>query len=211
MGEYEDRYPEAYGRGDEPEPVPGSPAAASPTPQPEREVVIRPAAPRTLRERLGFGSAGERAGTWQHEPAEASAEMPIPSAAVSTTEPLPTASSPVGTAALPVDPPVSTSYRGIGPRGYVRSAQRVLEDLCDRLTEDPFIDPSDVEVTVDGGEVTLTGTVDSVIALRQVQEIAEEVVGVRHVHNHLRLAGRQRNEPSAGDRVNAAMGSAPAR
>jgi hypothetical protein len=41
-------------------------------------------------------------------------------------------------------------HRGCGPRGYVRSPARIYEDLCDRLTENPFIDATDVEVTVAG-------------------------------------------------------------
>jgi osmotically-inducible protein OsmY len=50
---------------------------------------------------------------------------------------------------------------GKGPRGYQRSDERVFEDVCDRLTDDPRVDASDVEVRVENGEVTLTGTVRS--------------------------------------------------
>src|SRR5881394_4258679 len=85
----------------------------------------------------------------------------------------------------PVTPRAEGPYRGRGPRGYVRSPARIYEDLCDRLTDNPFIDASDIEVTVAGTEVTLTGTVRDTIALRQAQAIAEEVAGVSHVHNRL--------------------------
>src|SRR3954452_16298626 len=73
-------------------------------------------------------------------------------------------------------------HRGRGPRGYVRSPARIYEDLCDRLTDNPFIDASDIEVTVAGTEVSLTGTVRDTIVLRQAQAIAEEVAGITHVH-----------------------------
>src|SRR5437660_11692641 len=78
-------------------------------------------------------------------------------------------------------------HRGRGPRGYVRSPARIYEDLCDRLTDNPFIDASDIEVGIAGPEVTLNGTVNDPVALRQAQAIAEEVAGVTHVHNRLQL------------------------
>jgi len=101
-------------------------------------------------------------------------------------------------------------HRGRGPRGYVRSPARIYEDLCDRLTENPFIDASDVEVTVAGTEVTLSGTVRDTIALRQSQALAEEVAGVSHVHNRLliREGDAGAHEPTPGDMVNAALGTA---
>src|SRR5436189_6261586 len=78
-------------------------------------------------------------------------------------------------------------HRGRGPRGYTRSPARIYEDLCDRLTENPFIDATDIEVTVAGAEVTLSGAVQDTIAMRQAQAIAEEVAGISHVHNRLQL------------------------
>jgi osmotically-inducible protein OsmY len=98
-------------------------------------------------------------------------------------------------------------HRGRGPRGYVRSPARIYEDLCDRLTDNPFIDASDIEVTVAGTEVTLTGTVRDTIALRQSQAIAEEVAGVSHVHNRLLMREAGTHETTAGEVVNAALGT----
>jgi osmotically-inducible protein OsmY len=78
-------------------------------------------------------------------------------------------------------------HRGRGPRGYKRSDERITEDLNDRLTEDPGIDASEVQVQVSGGEVTLTGTVDSREARRRAEDIAEAVSGVSYVMNNLRV------------------------
>jgi hypothetical protein len=78
-------------------------------------------------------------------------------------------------------------HRGRGPRGYQRSDERIREDVSDRLTEDPHIDASDVEVAVQGGEVTLSGHVDSRSAKRHAEDIAESVSGVAHVQNNLRV------------------------
>lgn len=95
-------------------------------------------------------------------------------------------------------------HRGRGPRGYSRSPVRLYEDICDRLTDNPFIDASDIEVSVTGAEVTLSGRVDTATALRQAEEIALEVAGAGHVHNTLTVR-QEAEEATAGDRVNRAM------
>ena len=79
-------------------------------------------------------------------------------------------------------------YRGRGPRGYRRSDDRIREDINDRLTDDPYIDAYEVEVGVSNGEVTLTGTVESRIAKRRAEDIAESVSGVANVQNNLRVS-----------------------
>lgn len=82
-------------------------------------------------------------------------------------------------------------HRGRGPRGYTRSDDRIREDVNDRLTDDPFVDASEIEVTVSGCEVTLSGTVDSRMAKRRAEDIAESVSGVRHVQNNIRVKSRE--------------------
>jgi hypothetical protein len=62
--------------------------------------------------------------------------------------------------------------------------------VSDWLTEDPHIDASDMEVTVESGEVTLSGTVMSRPVKRRVEDIAESVPGVKHVQNNLRIQNR---------------------
>lgn len=77
---------------------------------------------------------------------------------------------------------------GRGPRGYVRSADRIKEDVCEHLTRHGRLDASDIEIEVENGEVTLTGTVDSRGAKRLAEDVTESVFGVRDVHNHLRIS-----------------------
>jgi osmotically-inducible protein OsmY len=77
--------------------------------------------------------------------------------------------------------------RGRGPKNYTRSDDRIREDVNDRLSDDPFVDASEVEVQVSGCEVTLSGTVDSREAKRLAEDIAERVSGVKHVQNNLRV------------------------
>jgi hypothetical protein len=86
--------------------------------------------------------------------------------------------------------PEEGRLRGRGPRSYTRPDQRIREDVSDWLTEDPHIDASDIEVTVESGEVTLSGTVMSRPVKRRVEDIAESVPGVKHVQNNLRIQNR---------------------
>jgi hypothetical protein len=56
-----------------------------------------------------------------------------------------------------------------------------------------LVDATDVEVQVEQCEVTLTGFVDSRDAKHAVEDCAEQVTGVRDVHNRLRI------RPAGGD------------
>ena len=80
-----------------------------------------------------------------------------------------------------------TSYAGRGPRGYQRTDDRIREDVCDRLTDDPRIDASDIEVHVKGGELTIAGSVRTRDEKRFAEDLAERVTGVREVNNNLRV------------------------
>lgn len=87
-------------------------------------------------------------------------------------------------------------YKGVGPKGYRRSDERIREDVNDRLSYDDMVDASDIEVTVNNCEVTLTGTVDSRQAKRRAEDIVEDVLGVENVSNQLRV----NREHDSGDR-----------
>lgn len=76
---------------------------------------------------------------------------------------------------------------GKGPSGYTRSDERIREDVCDRLTDDPYVDATNIEVAVQGGEVTLSGRVDRRADKRRAEDIAERISGVREVNNRLRI------------------------
>lgn len=78
-------------------------------------------------------------------------------------------------------------HRGNGPANYKRSDERILEDACDRLTEDYALDARNIQVTVAAGELTLDGTVDSRQAKRRAEDCVEQISGVGHVQNNLRV------------------------
>ena len=149
----------------------------------DRDRDIKSPPSEALADRRPGAKTSREAAVWEHAPA---APMRVPGAA------------PAG----PQGP-----YRGRGPRGYVRSPARIYEDLCDRLTENPFIDATEIEGTVAGAEVTLSGTVADIIAMRQAQAIAEEVAGVTHVHNRLQIREAGEPETTPGKAVNEALGT----
>jgi HSP20 family molecular chaperone IbpA len=115
-------------------------------------------------------------------------------------------------------------FRGMGPKGYKRSDERISEEVHERLTDDPWVDASDIHVHVSNGEVTLTGTVDNRETKHRAERLVEDLSGVSHVQNNLRVAqgsltgsGRgfgssaleaemRRNEESADSSNNGASG-----
>lgn len=78
-------------------------------------------------------------------------------------------------------------YVGRGPKGYRRSDDRIREDVSEELTRHPGVDASEIEVRVENGEVTLTGTVESRQAKRMAEDCVEQCSGVKEVHNQLRV------------------------
>jgi osmotically-inducible protein OsmY len=78
-------------------------------------------------------------------------------------------------------------HRGRGPRNYTRSDDRIRDDVNDRLTDDPHIDASEIEVRVSSREVTLSGHVNNRFEKRHAEDLAESVSGVTHVQNNLRV------------------------
>jgi osmotically-inducible protein OsmY len=78
-------------------------------------------------------------------------------------------------------------HRGKGPKNYKRSDEKIREEIFDRLTDDPYVDASEIEVAVHTGEVTLLGLVNKRNAKRRAEDIAESVSGVTNVENRLKV------------------------
>jgi hypothetical protein len=72
-------------------------------------------------------------------------------------------------------------------RIFKRANERVREDICDKLTDDDYIDASDIDVVVDEGVVYLRGYVPDRPTKRSAEAVAESVRGVREVINELRI------------------------
>jgi osmotically-inducible protein OsmY len=86
-------------------------------------------------------------------------------------------------------------HRGRGPRGYQRSDERIREDINERLTYHGEIDATDIEVLVKSGEVTLRGTVRSRDEKRKAEDVADTVLGVRDINNHIKVGRANLTEP----------------
>lgn len=76
---------------------------------------------------------------------------------------------------------------GRGPKTYKRTDSRIHEDVNDRLTEDAYVDATDIDVLVKDGEVTLNGFIVDRADKRRAEDLAERVSGVKHVQNNLRV------------------------
>jgi hypothetical protein len=79
-------------------------------------------------------------------------------------------------------------YAGRGPKDYQRSDDRIREEVCDCMTDDPLLDASEIVVQVSTGVVTLSGTVSSRDQKRRAEDVAERVSGVKDVTNQLRVS-----------------------
>lgn len=90
----------------------------------------------------------------------------------------------------PLPEPTLRDFTGRGPKDYTRADDRIHEDVCDRLTSDPFVDATDIDVRITGGEITLDGAVRTRDQKRRAEDVTASVRGVRDVHNRLRIAER---------------------
>jgi osmotically-inducible protein OsmY len=103
-------------------------------------------------------------------------------------------------------------FVGLGPKGYQRSDSRIHEDVCDRLTY-ADVDAENIEVSVTSCEVTLNGTVRDRWDKRRAEEIAENVPGVKDVHNHIRVLREDRgigmSATSTSDQPGSVLGVNP--
>jgi hypothetical protein len=79
------------------------------------------------------------------------------------------------------------NFSGIGPKGYIRSDEKIHDEVCEVLFRNPFVDASDVDVKVLNGIVTLSGTIANRSAKKEVERSTENILGVIDVINDLRL------------------------
>jgi hypothetical protein len=86
------------------------------------------------------------------------------------------------------------SHRGRGPRGYARSDERILEEVNERLCDDPIVDASEIEVRCEQGCVVLEGRVPTRWMKHRAEDIADSASGVKDVDNRIRVIAE---EPTA--------------
>jgi osmotically-inducible protein OsmY len=90
--------------------------------------------------------------------------------------------------------------RGRGPRS-TENAQalgdedtRIWNEVSACLSDDWYVDGTEITLSVDNGEVTLDGVVENRAEKRLAEDCADSVPGVVDVHNRLRI--RQPDKPA---------------
>lgn len=86
--------------------------------------------------------------------------------------------------------------RRTGPRNYARTDERIREDICERLTFTTGLEVSDVTVEVEKGKVTLTGTVPHRSQKYDIEDLADNTMGVSEVENNIRVSRKGLDDDS---------------
>jgi hypothetical protein len=75
------------------------------------------------------------------------------------------------------------------PPDLDRSDGEILSEVQERLEQSRRVDISGIEIAVNEGEVTLSGTVNSLEAYDRIEDVASTVVGVKSIRNRLSVTG----------------------
>lgn len=81
-----------------------------------------------------------------------------------------------------------TTQRGKGPAAQ-RSDDQIKSSVEAVLTDDPWLDASGIQVSVQRGVVTLTGNVAARVDKRRAENVTDRVWGVLDVQNTLQIVG----------------------
>jgi hypothetical protein len=87
-------------------------------------------------------------------------------------------------------------HRGRGPKA-VRQDSSIADEVYFRLTEDGYVDGSEILVNVENGVVTLTGEVPERRMKHRAEDLVAEIRGVRELHNRIRVDPVQRSFTSS--------------
>ena len=77
-------------------------------------------------------------------------------------------------------------FSGLGPV-YSDAGDPTGQEVASRLTQHGQVDATNIEITIDNGEVLLEGTVNDEETKRLAQEALESVAGVSSVQNQLQV------------------------
>lgn len=89
-----------------------------------------------------------------------------------------------------------SGFYGKGPKGWTRSPERLKDEVCEALWRNPRVDASEIDVSIEGNTIRLTGTVESREAKREAENCIENLVGVEDIRNELRV--QRSSEAGAG-------------
>ena len=93
-----------------------------------------------------------------------------------------------GEANIFAETPDQEKHAGQAPANYDRPDHLVEQEVKERLTQDAFLDPSNMTVSVSNGGVLLEGFVAQLADKERAEAAALSVHGARTCQNNLRLA-----------------------
>jgi hypothetical protein len=78
-------------------------------------------------------------------------------------------------------------HRGKLPKNFAYSDDKLRERICEMLADHDLIDPSNVDIQVKSGEVTITGTIEDRHQKRLIDDMVQNVPGVQDVHLSIKV------------------------
>ncbi|WJR65379.1 BON domain-containing protein [Neorhizobium sp. CSC1952] len=93
-----------------------------------------------------------------------------------------------GEANIFAERPEQEKQIGKAPSDYERPDDLIAEDVNEQLTQDAFLDPTNMSVSVENGEVVLEGYVAQLADKARAEEAVLNVAGVTACRNNLRIA-----------------------
>lgn len=94
---------------------------------------------------------------------------------------------------------VRPDYRGLGPRNFKRTDDRIADEVIRALTDAAEVDATHIEVHVENADVTLRGRVPSRRQKRLAADLAEWCFGVHNVFNQLHIEPVEHDEERLSD------------
>lgn len=88
------------------------------------------------------------------------------------------------------------------PKGYIRSDERIRDDVCEHLYRSHDVDVGSVSVEVKGGTVTLEGSVPERRMKHRIEDICEQCIGVSDVENRIRVSRGESSQGTLGSSEN---------
>lgn len=79
------------------------------------------------------------------------------------------------------------NHSGKGPKGYVRSEQRIKDEASEILTHDYDLDASEIEIEIKDRCLILRGEVKNRRDKRLAEYLVEDISGIEDVDNQLRI------------------------
>jgi len=79
------------------------------------------------------------------------------------------------------------NFSGLGPKGYQRQSEQIVDEACEILAKDYYLDATNIEVGIDDRVLILKGEVSSRKDKKRAEALVENISGVFDVSNQLNI------------------------